>query len=165
MPLVALALAAPAQPSAPEPAAAAPPASAMDGALMYQLLLAELKLNQEEPATAYSLMLDAARRTDDERLYHRAVDIALQSHAGDAALAAARAWKDAQPASQDANGYLLQILIGMNRIRDTLEPLKFELASIPEAERAQSLGAVARQFARAGYRLAGAGGNGPRAHR
>ena len=41
-------------------------------------------------------MLDAARRTSDEQLFRRATDIALQARAGDQALAAVRAWREAR---------------------------------------------------------------------
>jgi tetratricopeptide (TPR) repeat protein len=148
-PLLALCLGAAAQ-TAPEPAEAVePPASAMDDALLYQLLMGELNLNQGEPGTAYSLYLDAARKTDDAVLYHRAVDIALQSRAGDAALQAAIAWKSAQPSSQDANRYLLQILIGLNRVRETMEPLRSALSALPPEQRLQSLASIPRNYSRA----------------
>lgn len=149
LPLVALALAAPAQ-QAPTQAEAAPAAaSVMDDALMYQLLLAEINQNEGEPAASYALFLDAARRTNDAQLYLRAVEVALQSRAGDAALQAARAWKEAQPQSQQANRYVMQILIGLNRIAETLELLKSELASVPPDQRVLALTTVTRQFLRA----------------
>ena len=88
----------------------AAPVSALDSELFYQLLLGELKTREGESAAAYSLMLDAARKTNDPRLYQRAVDIALQARSGDSALAAARAWRQAHPASREANRYILQIL-------------------------------------------------------
>jgi tetratricopeptide (TPR) repeat protein len=148
-PLLALCLGVAAQP-APEPAEAVePPASAMDDALLYQLLMGELNLNQGEPGAAYSLYLDAARKTDDAALYHRAVDIALQSRAGDAALQAAIAWKEAQPRSQEANRYLLQILIGLNRVRETMEPLRNALSALPPEQRLQSLASIPRNYLRA----------------
>ncbi len=149
LPLVALSLAVSAQqtPSVavPEPEATSP----MDDALLYQLLLAEINSNEGEPAAAYALFLDAARKANDAQLYHRAVEIALQSRAGDAALQAARAWKEAQPQSPQANRYVLQILIGLNRISETLEPLKTELAGIEPAQRSFALNTIARQFLRA----------------
>ncbi len=150
-PLLALCLGAAAQPvPAPAPPdTVEPPASTMDDALLYQLLLGELNLNQSEPGVAYSLYLDAARKTDDALLYHRAVDIALQSRAGDAALQAATAWKAAQPSSQEANRYLLQILIGLNRVRETMEPLKSALAALPPEQRLQSLASIPRNYLRA----------------
>ncbi|MGH6639894.1 MAG: tetratricopeptide repeat protein, partial [Polaromonas sp.] len=145
---------------APEPAAPsglaeakaeqdAAPSSALDSALFYQLLVGEITLQEGEPAAGFALMLDAARKTNDAQLYQRAADIALQSRSGDAALQAAQAWKQAQPASREANRYLLQILVALNRIADTVEPLKTEIGLAPDAERLQVLAAVPRAYARA----------------
>ena len=138
-----------AQAQTPDSNTAAPVSSALDSELFYQLLLGELNARDGEPGTGYSLLLDAARKTGDSRLYQRAVDIALQSRSGEAALAAARAWRQAVPASREANRYLLQILIGLNRIGETLEPLKREVASTDARERAVAIAAIPRYFARA----------------
>ena len=127
----------------------AAPVSALDSELFYQLLLGELKTREGESAAAYSLMLDAARKTNDPRLYQRAVDIALQARSGDSALAAARAWRQAHPASREANRYILQILIGLNRIAEALEPLKREVASADAKDRVAAIAAIARYFAQA----------------
>lgn len=127
----------------------APANSALDSRLFYQLLLGELSVREGEPGTAYSLILDAARKTNDPRLYQRAVDIALQARSGDSALQAARAWKQALPASKEANQYVLQILIGLNRIAETLEPLKREIAATNPKDRATVIAAMAQYFARA----------------
>jgi tetratricopeptide (TPR) repeat protein len=140
---------APVAASAPESAASAPVSSAMDGELFYQLLLGELNTFGGEAASGYALILDAARKTNDPKLYERAVTIALQSRSGDSALQAARAWSKAQPASRDANRYVLQILVGLNRIGETLEPLKSEVASTPARERVAVIGAIPRFYARA----------------
>ncbi len=78
--------------------AATPSNSALDGALFYQLLLGELTAQGGDPGTGYALLLDAARKTGDEPLYKRAVEIALQARSGDSALQAARAWRQATPA-------------------------------------------------------------------
>lgn len=126
---------------------AAPP-SRLDSALFYQLLLGEVTLQEGEPAAGFALMLDAARKTGDAQLYKRATDIALQSRSGDAALQAAMAWKQAQPASREANRYVLQILIALNRIADTVEPLKQEIRLAPDVERPLAMMAVPRAYAR-----------------
>jgi len=123
--------------------------SALSSELFYQLLLGELNARGGEPGAAYSLILDAARKTNDPKLYQRAVDIALQARSGDSALLAARAWKQAQPASREANRYVLQILIGLNRIGETLEPLKSEVATSDAKERVSTILGLARYFARA----------------
>jgi tetratricopeptide (TPR) repeat protein len=126
----------------------AAPVSLLDGALFYELLLGEITTQEGEPAAGFALMLDAARKTGDAQLYQRATDIALQSRSGDAALQAAQAWKEALPASREANRYLLQILIALNRIADTEAPLRAEIKMAPDAERAAVLTAVPRAYAR-----------------
>lgn len=131
--------------SADEPS----PSSAMDGELFYQLLIGELNARGGEPGAGFALILDAARKTNDPRLFQRAVDIALQARSGDSALMAARAWRQALPASREANRFVLQILIGLNRLNETLEPLKREIASYEPKERASGIANLPRYFARA----------------
>lgn len=143
--------AAPTAPVAPAPQEPAREAaqSALTGGLMYQLLVGELNAQNGEPSSAYAIILDAARRTNDPRLYQRAVDVALQAREGDAALQAARAWRQALPSSREANRYLLQILIGLNRIAETVEPMQRELVAVEPQNRPVAIGAIPRYFARA----------------
>ena len=128
---------------------ASPTASNMDSQLFYQLLLGELNTSTGDPGAGYSLVLDAARKTRDARLYQRAVDIALQARSGDSALLAARAWQQALPESKEANRYILQILIGLNRIPEALEPLKREIAAANPKDRSSMVSAIPRLLARA----------------
>ncbi|WP_137893261.1 tetratricopeptide repeat protein [Ramlibacter sp. 2FC] len=147
--LLACALNAAAQaPAADAPAPEAPQPSALDAQLFYQLLLGELQVGGGEPGAGYSLILDAARRSKDPALYQRAVEIALQSRSGDAALQAARAWRQALPASRDASRYELQILIALNRIEDTAETLQLVLAGTPVAERPALIATLPRLYSR-----------------
>jgi tetratricopeptide (TPR) repeat protein len=122
--------------------------SALDSELFYQLLLGELNARNGEPGAGFSLILDAARKTNDTRLYQRAVDIALQSRSGESALKAARDWKLAIPNSKEANRYVLQILIGLNRVSEALEPLKREITSTDLKDRATALASVPSFFTR-----------------
>ena len=138
--------AAPDAPNAP----AAP--SALTAELFYELLLAELTASGDDPGTAFSLLMDAARKTNDAALYQRAVEIALQARAGDSALQAARAWKQALPQSREANRFVLQILLALNRVAETAEPLKAELAQTSVLERNAALSLVPRLYARASDR-------------
>jgi tetratricopeptide (TPR) repeat protein len=94
-------------------------------------------------------MLNAARKTGDAQLYQRAADIALQARSGDDALQATRAWKQAMPTSREANRYLLQILIALNRVAETTEPLKTEIRMAPSSERVAVINAVPQAYARA----------------
>ena len=122
--------------------------SELNRELFYQLLLGELSANNGDAANAYALLLDAARKTNSEKLFERAVELALRARSADAALDAARAWQRALPASKEANRYVLQILIGLNRVSDTLEPLKRELAGSTGKERIATISLLPRYFAR-----------------
>ena len=123
--------------------------SALNGELFYQLLLGELNAQGGEPGAAYSLILDAARKANDPRLYERAINVALQARSGEPALQAARAWAKAFPTSKEANRYVLQILIGLNRLGETLEPLKREIATTDTKDRADAISAIPRYYSRA----------------
>jgi tetratricopeptide (TPR) repeat protein len=132
------------------PAAPAPPAnSALDAALFYQLLIAEIALREGEPGGAYQVLLDAARRSGDEAVFRRAVEVALQARAGEQALAAVRAWRTALPRSTDALRYQLQILNALNRTAETAEPLRALLALAPPGERGGMIAALPRFLQRA----------------
>ena len=71
--------------------------SNLDAPLFYQLLLGEIELRSGDTGTAYQLLLDAAKRAKDEALFRRVTDIALQARAGDQALGAVQAWRQALP--------------------------------------------------------------------
>ena len=124
--------------------------SALDAQLFYQLLIGELSAGAGEPAPAVSLILDAAQKTNDVQLYQRATELALQSRSGEIALQAARAWKKAHPTSIEASRYMLQILLALNRVTESAEPLKALLGLTPTMERPKTLIAIPRLYARAG---------------
>ena len=124
------------------------PRSALDAPLFYQLLIGEIELSTGEAGNAYAVLLDAARRTRDETLFKRSVDVALQARAGDQALTAARAWRQALPQSLEALRYELQLLAALNRSAELAEPLKLLLAHTPEAERATTIAGLPRLFQR-----------------
>lgn len=134
---------------APETVAAAPADSGMDAELFYQLLLGELTSRGSEPASGFALILDAARKTGNPALYQRAVEMAFEARSGDAALQAARAWKQAQPKSREANRYVLQILVALNRLQESVEPLKTEVALADAEDRPAVIASAARAYARA----------------
>jgi predicted Zn-dependent protease len=113
--------------------------SKMDGELFYQLLLGELNARGGEPGTGFSLMLDAARKTNDAQLYERAVDIAIQSRSGEAALQACRAWAQAQPKSVAANERLFQVLVALNRLPESADPLRAIVANTPAIQRGEKI--------------------------
>ena len=136
--------------------AAAPANSGLDAELFYQLLLGELNSRGDEPGAGFALILDAARKTGDASLYQHAVELAFQARNGEAALQAARAWKQAFPQSREANRYVLQILVALNRIPESVEPLKTEIALADAKDRPAVIAALARNYARASDKKAAA---------
>ena len=122
--------------------------SGMNGEMLYEILVGELNIQQGQPLVGFSLLLDAARKSNDAQLYARAVEIALKERAGDGALMAARSWTQSLPQDRLANLNLLQILIALNKPRETLEPLKKEIALSPISERNAAIRVVPRYFSR-----------------
>jgi predicted Zn-dependent protease len=129
--------------------AAAATNSEMDAPLFYQLLVGELELSTGQAGVAYQVLLDAARRTGDEALFQRVINIALQARAGDQALIAAKAWRESQPKSAAAHQMVIQLLALLNRPADASDALRPLLAITPEAERAAVLASLPRLFQRA----------------
>lgn len=122
--------------------------SQLNAVLFYQLLLGELNVQAGEPGSGFAIILDAARRTKDEALYQRATELALQSRSGEAALQAAKSWKSSLPESQEANRYILQILLALNRIEEAGRALKASIASLPVNEQSAAIGSIPRVFSR-----------------
>lgn len=120
----------------------------LDAELFYEIFLGELSTRSGDPGAGFALMLEAARRSGDGQLYRRAADIALQSRSGEYALAAARAWKEALPQAREANRYVLQILIALNRIDETGSLLRQDLAQSPSRAKATTLAALPQMYGR-----------------
>jgi len=111
------------------------------------IMLGELQSTQGDPGAAYSMLLDAARKTGDEALYKRAIDIALNSRNGTAALDGAKSWKKAFPLSRDANRYVLQIQVALNQLAESLMPLRSYVQLAPEAEQVMLINGIPQIFA------------------
>lgn len=154
--LLGLPVVTPAQPAA---AASAPAVanSELDAQLFYQLLIGEIELRSGEAGTAYQVVLDAARRSRDEQLFRRATDIALQGRAGDQALAAVSAWRQALPASTEAHRYQIQLLIALNKPAETVEPMRSLARLTPAADRAAMIQSLPGFFARSTDKVQAAG--------
>ncbi len=122
--------------------------SSMDAPLFYQLLIGELELNSGQAGVAFQVLLDAARRTGDEELFKRVIQIALQARAGDQALLAARAWSDTVPTSVDALQSTVQLLALMNKPAEVPQPLAALLKTAPAPQRPGLIAALPRLFQR-----------------
>lgn len=138
-----------------EPTASANPAAAgsvpvlnsvLTADSFYEILMGELQARAGQSEASVSLMLNAAKRTQDAKVFQRAVELAFQSRSAEAALQAAKTWQLVQPQSREANRALLQVLLAISRIADTLEPLKRDLALAPDAEKNAVIADVPRRF-------------------
>lgn len=130
--------------------------SSLNASLFHQLLVSELSAEGGDADAAYSLMLDAARRANSEQLYERAVSLALGARNGPSALHASQAWAKAFPTSREANRYVVQILIGLNRLPEAIEPLKKEVVGFPVKDRLIAIALIPRYFARVSDKKAAA---------
>lgn len=123
--------------------------SPLNAPLFNQLLISEIEVRDGDLATGYQLMLDAARRTADEQLYRRAVEIALQARSGDDALAAVRAWRQGLPGSVEALRYEIQLLVQLDRTAETVQPIQTLVKLTAAPQRSSLINALPRFLARA----------------
>jgi tetratricopeptide (TPR) repeat protein len=123
------------EPQKAETASNAVANSSLNGPLFQQLLTAEIEVREGHWVTAYQLMLDAAKRTKETQLFRRATEMALQARSGDDALAAVRAWRQADSQASDALRYETQLLVQMDRVSEIEEPLQTLLKMSTPAQR------------------------------
>ena len=146
----------PSKPVAAEPVApvvipeSKPPVlnSEMDAQLFYQLMVAEMQMRQGQPGVGYQIYLETARRRGDQQLFRRAVDIAIQARAGEQALAAAQAWREAFPQSLEANQFASQIQLVMGRTDHLAEALSSLLKLTPADQLGATLLSLPRSLQR-----------------
>ena len=131
--------------------------SALDAETFYQLFISELELRRGEPGIAYQVMLDAARRTRDDRLYKRAVDMAIGGRAPEQALAALKQWRQTLPKSRMAAELQAQVLMALGRPQDAREPMRALIELTPAADRARTISALAGLVVRGDKAAAAAG--------
>ena len=122
--------------------------SSLDGQLFYQMLVAEVQANAGDAGSAYQIYLDAARRHQNGQLFQRAVEIALRARAGEQALVAAKAWRQALPQSRDAAEFTSQILIALGRPAELSAPLRALVQLTPVPQQPQVLASLPRSLAR-----------------
>lgn len=136
------------------PAASAPAAkppvrnSAMDAPLFYQVLIAEIQANAGDPGSAYQLYLDAARRHKNGQLFQRAVEVALRARAGEQALTAAKAWRQALPQSRPAAEFTSQILIALGRTNELAAAMRSLIQLTPTPQQPQVIANLPRSLSR-----------------
>jgi len=122
------------------------------GALVYQLMSAEVALQRGEAGAAYATYLSAARQTRDPRLARRATEIAVGARATNEALTAATLWRELAPESDEATQTAAVLLVSNGRYAEatTLFELQLKKAAAP----AEQLARTQRMLARAPDRAA-----------
>ena len=139
--------------TAPAPATPVEPARADDvpdvdlsGALLYQLMAAEVAAQRGELGTAYAVYLKLARDTRDPRLARRATELALRGRALGEALEAAKLWHQLAPRSSEA-GQTVAMLYAASGKFDEAHALFSEQLKVA-AQPAEELGRIQRALTR-----------------
>lgn len=138
------------------PVATPPTRSAMDANLFFQVLVAEIQANSGDPGSAYQIYLEAARRLQSGQLFQRSVEVALRARAGEQALTAAKAWRQALPQSRDAAEFNTHILIALGRSKELAAPLRALIQLTPTGQQTQLIASLPRSLARLQDRVAAA---------
>lgn len=133
-----------AQSSAAEKAAL----QASERVVFYEVLVSEMSAQRGEIPTAFSLMLDAAQRSKSDRLFERAVELGFAARNANDALQAAQSWAKAVPGSAQAQRYVAQILIGLNRLSEVPDPLRRMLQASNAEEKSTHLALLPNYFSR-----------------
>jgi hypothetical protein len=126
-----------APPQAPETAAIEN--SKLNAEWMLLILLGEMQVTQGNPSAGYSMIFEAARKSGDETVFKRAVEIALATRSGPLALESAKAWKKAHPKSHEANSYVLQIQIALNQLTESVTTLRSSISLLPPEQQAEGI--------------------------
>mgnify|MGYP001553644419 CR=1 FL=1 len=123
--------------------------AAMSAELFYEILVGEMAAQEGALTDAQALMMEAARNSDNEKLYRRATELAVQSRSGAQALRNARAWLNAYPESRDANRAVLRLMVTMNRIADSASYLRREVELTPAERRGSTFLAITQLYGNA----------------
>ena len=116
---------------------------------MFEIMLGELNTLQGQALTGLTLLLDVAKKSGDEKLFERCIEVALQSHSAEAALEVTQTWRNVHPKSVSAHQYSLQIFIALNRLPEAQQSLEKLIALTPKDELANTIKSLPRSFARA----------------
>lgn len=133
-------------------AAAGLPDVDLTGALLYQIMAAELALQRGEAGAAFATYLSVARQTRDARIARRAAEIAVAGRAGPQALEATALWRELAPESREARQAHALLLAGSGRLSEA-EPL-FAAGLRDSQQPAAELAQIQRALARAEDRAA-----------
>lgn len=124
----------------------------MSGALLYQLMAAEVAAQQGELGKAYAVYLQLARDTRDPRLARRATELALQGRALAEALESAKLWHELAPRSSEASQTAAMLYAASGKFDESyaLFSVQLKAAAQPAEELARIQRALTRSQDRAG---------------
>lgn len=120
--------------------------SMLDAPTFYEILLGEIQAQSDQPVNAFDLLLDAAQRSQEDGLYRRAIEVAVQQRSPERALRAAQAWRTQYPDSVQANSTWVQLLIFTNQPDKIPAALSQVLKQLPDANRVSTIGELARHL-------------------
>lgn len=136
------------KPPAKPPAQQAP--AELDGDLLFQLMAAEMALQQGDAAAAYATFMDVARKSRDARVARRATEIAINGRALPQALEAARLWQQLAPDSDEAAQSVGALLVGLQRYDEAAPIFAAQVKKAP----VEQLATVQRLLSRSADRAA-----------
>jgi len=124
----------------------------LSGALLYQLMAAEVAAQRGEIGTAYAVYLKLARDPRDPRLARRATELALQGRALPESLEAARLWHELAPKSNEATQTVAMLYAASGKFDDAyaLFSEQLKVAAQPAEELSRIQRALTRSQDRAG---------------
>ena len=130
--------------------------AANERVVLYEVMLSEFHAQGGSPSAGFPYMLDAAQRSKSDRLFERAVELGLSARNANEALQAAQAWAKTLPTTPQAHRYVVQILVGLNRLDEVAEPLHRMLQNSSAEDRSTHLTLLPNYFARVQDRKAAA---------
>jgi tetratricopeptide (TPR) repeat protein len=106
--------------------------------VLYQLLLAEIAGQRDQPQLAASTYLDVAKSTRDPRIAQRATEVALSARQPRIAADAAKLWADLDPSSRQAQQTVVAVLVSEGRFDESKPWISKILAGADPAAQGQS---------------------------
>lgn len=131
------------------------PNVALSSEIVFEVVAAELSLQQGDLAPAFNTYIALANRTKDPRMARRAVEIALGARQLGDALIAARLWHQLDPAWRPASQLLASLDVGTGHLAEAEPLLVAELNKVPDARRGQAILELQQMIARSPERATG----------
>ncbi|WP_052810876.1 tetratricopeptide repeat protein [Pandoraea vervacti] len=131
------------------------PNVALSSEVVFEVLAAELSLQQGNLAPAFNTYIALANRTKDPRMARRSVEIALGARQLGDALVAAKLWHQLDPSWRPASQLLASLEVGTGHLAEAEPLLVEELNKVPEARRGQAILELQQMIARSPERATG----------